>query len=129
MTLPVPRITDDKAVNHLKSLADEIRNRRKRAKLEQTEAKFLHHHRKDDGGDAILKMIERVTDADQTQSQTPLKKSGFESWRLGSRPCCRDGSCLVAHDGLMHLECWSNGILEYWVLSIAVQTRLSNGKK
>src|SRR5919109_2618128 len=105
-----PEETGDKAINHLKPLPDEIRDRGKRAKLEQTEAKFLHHHRKDDRGDAVLKMIEGMTDADQTQSQPPLPKSGLESRCVGRpRCCCSDGSYLVTHDGLIPQ---SVGVLE-----------------
>src|SRR6266508_1187841 len=91
--------TGDQAVNYLKPLADEIGNCRKRAELKQAEAELLHHHRKDDRSDTVLKMIQRVTGADQGQSKTSLPKSSVEGRRLG-RCGCRysDGSGLIAHD-------------------------------
>src|SRR6266496_285509 len=103
----------DQAVDHLKPLADEIGNCRKRAELKQAKAKLLHHHRKDDRSDTVLKMIQRVTGADQTQSETSLPKTGFESRRVGGHGCsCSDGSCWIIHDGLTRR---SVGIMECWI--------------
>jgi len=64
-------------------------------------------------------MIERVTSADQTQSETSLPKTGFESRRVRRR-CrrCRDGSCLITHRGLTHRGV---GILEPWSVASSVQ--------
>src|SRR6266508_2449658 len=71
--------TGDQAVDHLKPLADEIGNCRKRAELKQAKAQLFHHYRKDHRGNAVLKMIERVTSADQSECKPFFPEARFES--------------------------------------------------
>src|SRR5437016_11906194 len=55
----------EKTVDHLETLADKIWDRGKHAQLKQTEAELLDHHRKDNGCDAVLEMIQCVAAADE----------------------------------------------------------------
>src|SRR5258707_8599769 len=92
----------EQTVDDLQSLADEIGDRRERAELKQAETKFRHHYRKENRGNAVLEMIERMTSADQTQGQSFLPHCCFESRRVSGGGNCRsDGGCFVTHYDLL----------------------------
>jgi hypothetical protein len=90
----------------LQALADEARQSGNESQLQQAEAEFLHHYRKDDRGDAVLQVIERMAGADQAQGETLLPVGDFGG-RDGERRGC---GWFIVHEGSIP---WGHGVGKY----------------
>jgi len=87
--------TGDKAIDHLETLADKVRDSGQHPELEQAKAEIGHHHGEHHGRNTVLKMVERMATADKPQGETPLR-CGFFQWLGGEcRRCC---CVLIVHD-------------------------------